>query len=71
MGVCGAEIKEIKIMLVGVSGVGKTSIIKAIHGEVMGSPSYTEPIPTFGFDIKNIKFEDITFNIWDVGGSGE
>lgn len=58
-------------MLVGVSGVGKTSIIKAISGEMMDTAEYKKPIPTFGFDIKNIKFENHTFNIWDIGGSDD
>jgi ADP-ribosylation factor protein 1 len=71
MGVCSAEKKDAKIMFVGISGGGKTSVIKAISGEIMDTPSYKNPIPTYGFDVKNIKFEDTTFNIWDIGGSDD
>lgn len=71
MGFCSSEENDIKIMLIGLSGSGKTSLIKAVSGQVMDTAGFKQPIPTYGFDIKNIKFEDKTFNIWDIGGSEE
>lgn len=47
-----------RVVLIGLSGSGKTSLIKAISGEIMGEEGYQNPIPTYGFDIKNIQFED-------------
>jgi ADP-ribosylation factor-like protein 2 len=67
---CGAK-KELRVVMLGVQGCGKTSIIKAISGEIMGEPGYQKSIPTYGFDIKNILFEDQVLNIWDIGGSEE
>jgi ADP-ribosylation factor-like protein 2 len=67
---CGTK-KELRIVMLGVQGCGKTSIIKAISGEIMGDPDYQNSIPTYGFDIKNILFEDQVLNIWDIGGSEE
>jgi len=67
---CGSQ-KEVRIVMIGISGCGKTSLIKAISGEIMGEPGYQNPIPTYGFDIKNILFEDQILNIWDIGGSQE
>lgn len=57
--------------MIGVTGSGKTSLIKAISGEIMGEEGYQNPIPTYGFDIKNIQFEDQLLNVWDIGGSQE
>lgn len=69
MGFCSSEKTEMKVMIVGISGAGKTSITKTISGEIMGASGYKKPIPTYGFDIKSILFEDTSFQIWDIGGS--
>lgn len=59
---CGTQ-KELRIVMIGVTGSGKTSLLKAISGEMMGEKGYQKPIPTHGFDIKNITFEGQLLNV--------
>lgn len=54
--------KEMKILMLGLDGAGKTTILYKLKlGEVI------ETIPTIGFNCESVKYKNISFNIWDVG----
>ncbi|MQM17501.1 hypothetical protein Taro_050473, partial [Colocasia esculenta] len=55
--------KEMRILMVGLDNSGKTTIVLKINGEDTSIIS-----PTLGFNIKTIKYEKYSLNIWDVGG---
>ena len=55
--------KEAKILLLGLDGAGKTTIIYQFKlGEQVVA------IPTIGFNVEEVKYKNITFTMWDVGG---
>ncbi|ONK71147.1 uncharacterized protein A4U43_C04F5280 [Asparagus officinalis] len=55
--------KEMRILMVGLDNSGKTTIVLRINGEDTSIIS-----PTLGFNIKTIKYQKYSLNIWDVGG---
>ncbi|XP_078438409.1 ADP-ribosylation factor family protein [Wolffia australiana] len=55
--------KEMRILMVGLDNSGKTTIVLKVNGEDTSVIS-----PTLGFNIKTIKYEKYSLNIWDVGG---
>lgn len=55
--------KEMRILLLGLDGAGKTTILYKLKlGEVVSS------VPTIGFNVETIQYKKIKFNVWDVGG---
>ena len=58
-----ANEKELRILMVGLDNAGKTTIVKRVNGEDIGSVS-----PTLGFNIKTMRYKGYALNIWDVGG---
>ncbi|KAL3995483.1 ADP-ribosylation factor-like protein 2 [Acanthocheilonema viteae] len=55
--------KELRILVLGLDNGGKTTILKKLNGEEI-----SEIAPTFGFNIKTLKYKDMKLNMWDVGG---
>ena len=58
-----AKEKEVRILMVGLDNAGKTTIVKRVNGEDIGTIS-----PTLGFNIKTMDYKGYRLNIWDVGG---
>ena len=55
--------KEIRILILGLDGAGKTTILYRLQmGEVVTTK------PTIGFNVETLKYKNITLNIWDLGG---
>lgn len=55
--------KEAWILMLGLDGAGKTTILfKLKLGEVVSS------IPTIGFNVETVEYKNIKFTVWDVGG---
>ncbi len=55
--------KEARILMLGLDGAGKTTILfKLKLGEVVSS------VPTIGFNVETVEYKNIKFNVWDVGG---
>eukprot|EP00696_Hemimastix_kukwesjijk_P009609 gnl/Hemi2/22125_TR7376_c0_g1_i1.p1 gnl/Hemi2/22125_TR7376_c0_g1~~gnl/Hemi2/22125_TR7376_c0_g1_i1.p1 ORF type:complete len:185 (-),score=63.28 gnl/Hemi2/22125_TR7376_c0_g1_i1:240-794(-) len=55
--------KEARILMVGLDAAGKTTILyKLKMGEVVTT------IPTIGFNVESVKYKNIEFTVWDVGG---
>ena len=55
--------KELKAIIVGLDGVGKTSIMYRLrlHEKIT-------TIPTIGFNVENIPVGNVTVTMWDIGG---
>ncbi|KAK2956249.1 putative ADP-ribosylation factor [Blattamonas nauphoetae] len=55
--------KEIRILLIGLDGAGKTTTLKQLKGES------TEGIAsTKGFNIETFQLGEVKLNVWDIGG---
>jgi hypothetical protein len=59
----GIGLREVRILMVGLDGAGKTVIqYKLKLGEVVCT------IPTIGFNVETLNYKNMSFVIWDLGG---
>eukprot|EP01084_Bolivina_argentea_P228443 385825_1 len=65
MGVCSScsSIPEASVMIIGLDGAGKTTILKQLNKEPCD-----KTLPTMGFNVNKVEFEGLEMTIWDVGG---
>mmetsp|Transcript_49529 Transcript_49529/g.92757 ORF Transcript_49529/g.92757 Transcript_49529/m.92757 type:complete len:207 (-) Transcript_49529:140-760(-) len=54
---------QCKIVIVGLNNAGKTTILYKLH---LGQVVTTQP--TIGSNVEEVKHENITFQVWDLGG---
>jgi ADP-ribosylation factor 1/2 len=54
---------EIRTIMVGLDAVGKSTILYKLKLE-----EYVTTIPTIGFNVETVKYNNINMNIWDLGG---
>ena len=55
--------KARKILILGLDGAGKTTIMyKLKFDETVAS------VPTIGFNVEEIKYKNLKFMCWDIGG---
>ncbi|XP_015372025.1 PREDICTED: ADP-ribosylation factor-like protein 1 [Diuraphis noxia] len=55
--------KELRILILGLDGAGKTTILYRLQvGEVVTT------IPTIGFNVEQVTYKNIKFQVWDLGG---
>ena len=55
--------KESRIALIGLDGAGKTTMLHRIKfGET------TPTVPTIGFNCEKVRFKNVEFTLWDLGG---
>ena len=55
--------REARLVMLGLDGAGKSTILlKSKFGETPNT------IPTIGFNVEEVKFGKVSFNIWDIGG---
>merc|ERR1711998_677846 len=55
--------QEVRILMVGLDAAGKTTILYKLKlGEIVTT------IPTIGFNVETVKYKNISFTVWDVGG---
>jgi small GTP-binding protein len=55
--------KNTKILLLGLDGAGKTTLIYKLKlGEFLST------IPTIGFNVEAIKYKKLNMTVWDLGG---
>ena len=52
-----------KILMLGLDGAGKTTTLYSLK---MGEAVQT--IPTIGFNVEELNYKTIKFQVWDVGG---
>jgi internalin A len=57
-------LNEVKVLLVGDGGAGKTSLLKQVLGEGFDK----QELPTHGINLRDWKVEDIRVHFWDFGG---
>ncbi|XP_012271063.1 E3 ubiquitin-protein ligase TRIM23-like [Orussus abietinus] len=55
---------DMRVVILGLDGAGKTSILSAMRGMTLSSP----PIPTIGFNVESLEYKNLVFTLWDVGG---
>ncbi|XP_065835703.1 ADP-ribosylation factor-like protein 1 [Oscarella lobularis] len=55
--------KEYRILILGLDGAGKTTILYRLQvGEVVTT------IPTIGFNVESVTYKNLKFQVWDLGG---
>ncbi|CAG0914629.1 unnamed protein product [Notodromas monacha] len=54
--------KEMRILILGLDGAGKTTILYRLVGEVVTT------IPTIGFNVEQVTYKNLKFQVWDLGG---
>ncbi|VDN57369.1 unnamed protein product [Dracunculus medinensis] len=55
--------KELRILILGLDGAGKTTILYRLQvGEVVTT------IPTIGFNVEQVTYKNLKFQVWDLGG---
>ena len=55
--------KQLKILMLGLDAAGKTTILYKLKiGETLTS------VPTIGFNVEEVKYKNLNFMIWDIGG---
>ncbi len=55
--------QESRIVLIGLDGAGKTTILYKLKLD-----ECVTSVPTIGFNVEKVKFKNLEFNIWDIGG---
>lgn len=55
--------KQVRVLLLGLDSAGKTTILFQMSGK---NPHQT--VPTVGFNVETIKFENVELVVWDVAG---
>lgn len=55
--------KDRKILILGLDGAGKTTIMYKLKLN-----DTVTTVPTIGFNMETIKYKNINFNCWDIGG---
>uniref|UniRef100_A0A7N2L2R9 ADP-ribosylation factor n=1 Tax=Quercus lobata TaxID=97700 RepID=A0A7N2L2R9_QUELO len=55
--------REARILVLGLDNAGKTTILYRLQmGEVVST------IPTIGFNVETVQYNNIKFQVWDLGG---
>ncbi len=55
--------QEVRILILGLDNAGKTTILYRLQvGEVVTT------IPTIGFNVETITYNNVKFQVWDLGG---
>ena len=58
--------KEVRLLILGLDNAGKTTVLFQMQ---FGESKVT--VPTLGFNVETVKYENITFQMWDLGGQSE
>ncbi|CAD8169011.1 unnamed protein product [Paramecium pentaurelia] len=56
--------KQIRLIMIGLDAVGKTTILYRLNL----NQELKAPIPTIGFNVEKINFQNIQFTCFDIGG---
>ena len=55
--------REVRLLMLGLDNAGKTTILYKLKlGESLNS------VPTIGFNVEEVKYKNLNFLIWDIGG---
>lgn len=58
--------KHAQILILGLDASGKTTIINRLK-----TGTHAVTVPTIGFNSETIKFNNLTFHAWDIGGQDQ
>ena len=58
--------KEYRLLILGLDNAGKTTILYQMQ---LGELKVT--VPTLGFNVETVKYENLNFRVWDLGGQSE
>ena len=58
--------KEYRLLILGLDNAGKTTILYQMQ---LGEAKIT--VPTLGFNVETVKYENLNFKMWDLGGQSE
>ena len=58
--------KEVRLLILGLDNAGKTTVLYQMQ---FGEAKVT--FPTLGFNVETVQYENITFQMWDLGGQSE
>jgi len=61
-----SSISHKRIIMLGLDAAGKTTILYKLN---LGETVYT--VPTVGFNVETIKYKNISFDCWDIGGQNK
>ena len=59
----GKEDEQFKMLILGLDRAGKTTILEKIQGNLDG-----EPVPTIGYNHKEVKMRNVILSTWDLSG---
>ena len=54
---------DVRILMVGLDNAGKTTILYKFRLDETVST-----VPTIGFNVETVKYKNIAFTVWDIGG---
>mmetsp|Transcript_7240 Transcript_7240/g.7480 ORF Transcript_7240/g.7480 Transcript_7240/m.7480 type:complete len:181 (+) Transcript_7240:16-558(+) len=58
--------KDVRLLILGLDNAGKTTVLYQMQlGEVKST------VPTVGFNVEYLKYENLNFQVWDIGGQSE
>ncbi|MCL4130357.1 UNVERIFIED_CONTAM: hypothetical protein GTU68_037852 [Idotea baltica] len=52
-----------RVVTLGLDGAGKTSILFKLKND-----EFVPTVPTIGFNVETIEYQNFKFTVWDVGG---
>ncbi|KOS16315.1 cps1 protein [Malassezia pachydermatis] len=55
--------REMRVLMLGLDNAGKTTILYKLKLR-----QSVKTLPTVGFNVETIRFRNVKFNVWDVGG---
>jgi small GTP-binding protein len=55
--------EEYRILMLGLDSAGKTTLLYRLK---LGEVQHT--VPTIGFNVEQVEYQNISFTVWDVGG---
>ena len=58
--------KEVRLLILGLDNAGKTTVLYQMQ---FGESKVT--VPTLGFNVETVKYQNLTFQMWDLGGQSE
>ncbi|KAA8493787.1 ADP-ribosylation factor 1 [Porphyridium purpureum] len=55
--------REVRILMLGLDNAGKTSILYRLK-----DGAHIKTVPTIGFNVETLEFNNISMQVWDLGG---
>lgn len=56
--------KEVRVLILGLDNAGKTTLLYKLY-----APNRViRTMPTIGFNVETVNYQNLSFNVWDLGG---